>query len=77
MALLIKLLLPVPPRATTSFPDVILFAVRFVMVFPAPIKEAPVILPPVTMSPVATPKRLLDVPAGVILFAILIKKDVF
>ena len=60
-----------PPLATPSVPVVILVATIFVMFFPTPINVAAVMLPPVSMSPVETPKILLDVPAGVILFAIL------
>ena len=71
-ALVIKLLLPVPPLATPRFPVVRLLALMLVMLFPAPINVAAVTLPPVTMSPDETPKILLDVPPGVILFAILI-----
>jgi len=42
------------------------------MFFPIPKNADAVTLPPVTMSVVEIPKILLDVPAGVILFAILI-----
>jgi hypothetical protein len=37
-----------------------------------PKNDEAVILPPVIISPVAIPKSVLDVPAGVILLAILI-----
>jgi hypothetical protein len=72
MPLVIKLLFPVPPSDTPIFPTTILSALIFVMFFPMPKNAAAVTLPPVTMSVVEIPKILLDVPAGVILFAILI-----